>query len=50
MSDRKNLNEIFGKDVTYDNIRSLKKQVFTLSLEDTFLEKPQGGQIDSPAF
>ena len=51
MSDRKNLNEIFGKDVTYDNIKSLKKkQGFTLSLEDTFLEKPQGGQIDSPAF
>ena len=23
-------------------------QVFTLSLQDTFLEKPQGGQIDPP--
>ena len=46
----RNLNEIFRKDVTY-NIKSHKKQCFTLSSEDTFLEKPQaGGQIDpSPA-
>ena len=36
--------------MTYDNIKSHKKQGFTLSLEDTFLEKQQGGQIDPPAF
>ena len=33
-----NFNETFGKDVTYDNIKSHKKAV-----EDTLLEKPQGG-------
>ena len=45
-----NLNEIFRKDVTY-NIKSHKKHCFALSLEDTYLEKPQGGQTDpSPAF
>ena len=27
-----------------------KNQGFTLSLENTFLEKPQGGQIYPPAF
>ena len=35
----------------YDNIKSHKKPGFTLSLEDTFFEKPQGGwgdQIDPP--
>ena len=35
--------EIFRKDVTYDNIKSHKNQGFTLSLEDTFLKKAQGG-------
>ena len=28
--------------MTYDNIKSHKKQGFTLYLEDTFFEKPQG--------
>ena len=37
-----------GKNVTYDNIKSHKKTDFSLSLEDTFSEKPQGRQIDSP--
>ena len=37
LNDLKNFNEIFRKDVTYDNIT--KNQGFTLSLEDTFLEK-----------
>ena len=47
----RNFNEIFRKDVTYDNIKSHKKnQGFTLSLEDTFLEKQQGGQIDPQPF
>ena len=40
-----NFNEIFRKDVTYDDITSHKSQSFTLSLKNTFLEKPQGGQI-----
>ena len=33
-------------------LKVTKKQGFTLSLEDTFLEKPQGGrcQTDPPAF
>ena len=35
------LNEIFRKDVTYDNITSHKKPGHALSPEDTFLEKPQ---------
>ena len=37
-----NFNQVFRKDVTYDNIKSYKKQGFILSLEDTFFEKPQG--------
>ena len=43
LNDKRTLNEIFRKDVTYDNIKSHKKQGSTLSSEDTFLEKPQGG-------
>ena len=39
----RNFCEIFKKDVTYDNIKSHTKQGFTFFLEDTFLEKPQGG-------
>ena len=36
------------KDVTYDTIKRKKKQGFTVSLEDTLLEKPHGGsKIDS---
>ena len=42
LNDLRNFNEIFRKDVTYDNIKGHKKQVFTLPLEDTFFEKPQG--------
>ena len=38
----RNFNEIFRKDLIYDNIKSHKKPEFhTLSLEETFLEKPQ---------
>ena len=43
--------EIFRKAVTYDNIKSDKKnQGVTFSLEDIFLEKPQAPipQIDPP--
>ena len=42
MNDLRNFNEIFRKDLTYDNNKSHKKQGFPLSLEDTFFEKPQG--------
>ena len=38
-----NFDEIFRRDVTYDNLKSHKKQGFTLSLKNTFLEKLQGG-------
>ena len=44
LNDLRNYNEMFRKDVTYDNIKSLKKkQGFTMSLKSTILEKPQGG-------
>ena len=38
----RNVNEIFRKDVTYDNIKSHKKS--TLSLEDTFFCKSRKGR------
>ena len=40
-----NLNQIFRKYVTYDKSHKkvTRKEGFTLSSEDTFLEKPQGG-------
>ena len=45
----RNLNEIFRKNLTYENVKSQKKmQGFTISSEDPFSEKPQGGQIDLP--
>ena len=36
-----NFNEIFRKDVTYDDIKSEKTQGLTLILEDTVFEKLQ---------
>ena len=30
-------------------LKVTKDHSFTLSLEDTFFEKPQGGQIDTPS-
>ena len=45
-----NFNETFRKDVSYDNIRSPKKQGFTVSLEAAFFKKPLGAQIDPLAF
>ena len=36
-----NFSDIFRKDVTYDNIKSKKTQGFTISQDDTFLEKTQ---------
>ena len=46
----RSFNEIFRKDVTHDNIKSHKKQGYTLSLEDEFFKKSQrcGGQINHP--
>ena len=46
-------NEIFREDVTSDNVKIHKDQWFTISLGDTFLEKPLGrggggGEIDHP--
>ena len=41
MNQLRNFNDIFRKDVTYDNVT--KNQGFTLTLEDTFLEKQQDG-------
>ena len=44
----KEFNETFRKDVAHGNIKSHKNTGFhSLSLENTFLEKPQRGQIDS---
>ena len=52
MNDFRNFNEIFRKDVTYDNIKSYKKPephpLFKPSLKETFLEKRQGVQVDAP--
>ena len=42
ISSEREFNEIFRKDVLWDNNKSHKKQGFTLSLEETFFEKPQG--------
>ena len=38
-----NFNEVFRKYVTEDNIKSHKNHGFSRSIENTFLEKPQGG-------
>ena len=45
-----NFNKTFRKDVNYDNIKSPKKQGFTVSLEAIFFKKPLGAQINPPAF
>ena len=44
-----NSNEIFRKDVTYDDIKGQKKKGLTFTLEDTLFQKPHGGKIDPPA-
>ena len=38
----RNLNEVFRKDVNYDNFKSYKK-CFACYLQDTFFERPQVG-------
>ena len=35
--------KVFRKDVTYNKVKCRKKQGFTISLENTFLEKTQEG-------
>ena len=54
LDDMRSINKIFMKHVAYDNmlmitLKFTKKQGFNLSLENTFLEKPQGG-IDPQPF
>ena len=54
LNDMRSINKIFMKHVAYDNmllitLKFTKKQGFNLSLENTFLEKPQGG-IDPQPF
>ena len=50
LNDMRNFNEIFRKDVAYDNIESRKKkQHLILFLENTFFEKPQGGSFCPPS-
>ena len=48
-NDLRNFSESFSKDVSYDNSKSHKTSIFIPSLENTVLEKPQGGQIDPPS-
>ena len=43
LNNSRDFNEIFRKDVTYDNVKSHRKQGFTLSLEGVFFETPYGG-------
>ena len=50
LNNLRNFNEIFRKNVAYDDNKSRRKSGFTLFLEDTFLEKPKGFQIDSSSF
>ena len=54
LNDMRSFNKIFMKHIAYDNmlmitLKFTKKQDFNVSLENTFLEKPQGG-IDPAAF
>ena len=42
LNDLRNFNEIFRKNIAYDNIKSHIILKFTLSQENTFLKKPQG--------
>ena len=54
LNDMRSFNKIFMKHIAYDNmlmitLKFTKKQDFNLSLENPFLEKPQGG-IDPAAF
>ena len=53
LNDMRSFNKIFMKHIAYDNmlmitLKFTKKQDFNLSLENTFLEKPQGGLTLQP--
>ena len=51
LNDLRIFNDIFRKDVAYDNIKSHKKnQSFTLCLENKIFGKSTGGQTGSQAF
>ena len=43
LNNSRDFNEIFRKDVTYDKVKSHRKQGFTLSSEGVFFETPYGG-------
>ena len=45
MKDLRNFTEIFRKCEADDNINSYKKNRFSPSLENIFLENPQGGGV-----
>ena len=45
MNDVRNFKEVFRKDVTYDNIKSLKKSGLQHLSRSTFLEEPQEWKI-----
>ena len=45
MNDVRNFNEVFRKDVTYDNIKSFKKSGLQHHSRSTFLEEPQEWKI-----
>ena len=44
LNDLRNVNETFWKDVLMIILKVAENQDFLLSLEDTFLEKPQEGE------
>ena len=45
----RNLNDIYRKDLTFDNVISHKNQSFTHSSEETILKKSQGvGKLTLP--
>ena len=39
-----NFKEVFGENMSYDNIKIHKKQGFTDTLENTVLQNPQWGE------
>ena len=51
LKDLRNFDEIFRKNVAYDNIKNQRKaRVLSFSRRDALLENNRGNQIDPPAF
>ena len=51
LNDLRNFDEIFRKNVAYDNIKNQRKaRVLSFSRRDALLENNRGNQIDPPAF